>query len=130
MATDPIQRNERISDADAHSEAMSLPINAVVRRLIALLGATTVATIGGVTETRAVAQWTDGRVPQRPNVLRFALQLASMIGDEANIESIRAWFAGTNPLLDDQVPSLMLRDRPLHEIGASMMAAARSFASR
>jgi hypothetical protein len=131
MSSDRIERNdELISDGDAHAAAMSLPINAVVSRLIVLLGATTVATIGGVTETRAVAQWTDGRVPQRPNVLRFSLQLAWMIGGERSIDTVRAWFAGSNPHLNDQVPALMLRDQALHEIAGKMMAAARAFASR
>lgn len=119
-----------LTDAQAHAEAMSLPINTVVTRLVKVLGATTVATIGGVTETRAVTQWTDGRVPQRPNVLRFALQIAMMIGGETEAEVVRAWFAGSNPHLDDQVPMLMLRDRPLNEISGSMMAAARAFAAR
>ncbi len=117
-------------DVHAHADAMSLPIGAVVSRLIALLGATTVALIGGVTETRAVTQWTDGRTPQRPNVLRFALQIATMIGGETEVEVVRAWFAGSNPHLDDQVPMLMLRDKPLNDIAAPIMAAARAFASR
>jgi hypothetical protein len=119
-----------MSDSEAHALAMSLPITEVVARLIALLGATTVAVIGGVTETRAVAQWTNGRAPQRPNVLRFALQLATMIGGPPEMDIVRAWFAGSNPHLEDQVPMLMLRDQPLNEISSSMMAAARSFASR
>ncbi len=118
------------NDMQAHADAMSLPIGQVVTRLITLLGATTVAVIGGVTETRAVTQWTEGRVPQRPNVLRFALQIAMMIGGDEDTEIIRAWFAGSNPHLEDQVPMLLLRDKPLNSIAASMMAAARAFAGR
>ena len=65
---------------DAHNEAMSLRLEEVVQRLTDLLGATAVAEIGGVKETRAVQQWLAGaREPQRPHVLRFALQLALMI---------------------------------------------------
>lgn len=118
------------SDLQAHADAMSLPIGDVVTRLVALLGATTVAVIGGVTETRAVTQWTEGRAPQRPNVLRFALQIATMIGGIGDTEVIRAWFAGSNPHLDDQVPMLMLRERPINDVSSSMMAAARAFAGR
>ena len=130
MQTEPNNTDTSKSDMRSHADAMSLPMNAVVSRLITLLGATTVAVIGGVTETRAVTQWTDGRVPQRPNVLRFALQIAAMIGGDEDTEIVRAWFAGSNPHLDDQIPMLMLRDRPLNEISASMMTAARAFASR
>jgi len=119
-----------LTDMDSHANAMSLPINAVVSRLVVLLGATTVAAIGGVTETRAVAQWTDGRIPQRPHVLRFALQLASMIGGEADVEIVRAWFLGSNPHLNDAVPMALLRDHPLGDVAGPMMSAARAFAGR
>ncbi len=130
MQTERNTKGTRAIDAQAHAEAMSLPINVVVTRLVALLGATAVAVIGGVTETRAVTQWTDGRSPQRPNVLRFALQIATVIGGESRTEAVRAWFAGSNPHLDDQVPMLMLRDKPLNDIAAPIMGAARAFAAR
>lgn len=130
MQTEQNTNGTMKNDTQAHANAMSLPISDVVTRLSLLLGATTVALIGGVTETRAVTQWTEGRVPQRPNVLRFALQIATMIGGDADTEVIRAWFAGSNPHLDDQVPMLMLRDKPLNDISSSMMAAARAFAGR
>lgn len=119
-----------LTDAQAHAVAMSMPIQAVVRRLIDVLGATTVSVIGGVSETRAVMQWTDGRTPQRPHVLRFAFQLAAMIGGDDNDEVVRAWFSGSNPHLNDQVPILMLRDQRLNEVAGPMMAAARAFAAR
>lgn len=122
-------RGER-SAPEAHERAMSLPIETVVSELVALLGATTVATIGGVGETRAVTQWKTGRAPQRPNVLRFALQVASMIASKKDSDVVRAWFHGSNPHLADRVPALMLRDEPLHEIQAEIMAAARRFAAR
>ncbi len=81
---------------------MSLPIEDVVEELVALLGLTTVAMIGGVGETRAVTQWTNGRSPQRPNVLRFTLQIASMILNEKDPDIARAWFHGSNPHLGDR----------------------------
>ncbi|MBV8374313.1 MAG: hypothetical protein JO302_02285 [Candidatus Eremiobacteraeota bacterium] len=116
----------------AHDDAMGLPMVDVVQRLVDYLGATTVAAIGGVNETRAVRQWmTDGgREPQRPHVLRFALQLASMIANHADEGVVRAWFQGCNPHLDDEVPALLLRNRPLDEVRGAMIAAARSFAGR
>jgi hypothetical protein len=109
---------------------MSLPIEDVVRELVDLLGATTIAVIGGVSETRAVAQWTMGRAPQRPNVLRFTLQVASMILNSHDPEVARAWFHGSNPHLNDRTPAFILRDEPLPEIQGQIMAAARAFAAR
>jgi hypothetical protein len=117
---------------EAHEMAMSLPMSDVVRHLVEYLGATTVAAIGGVNETRAVREWMEehGREPQRPHTLRFALQVASMIATEVDPAVVRAWFQGSNPYLNDEIPALLLRDRPLYEIQRPMLVAARSFAAR
>ena len=112
----------------SHHQAMSLPIGDVVRQLVDVLGASTVAVIGNVSETRAVAQWMAGREPQRPHVLRFALQLVAMIGSVDDTEMLRAWFQGSNPMLNDEMPVLLLRNRPLQEIQPRLVAAAREFA--
>lgn len=118
------------SDLSAHNHAMELPIAEVVRELVDLLGAKTVAVIGDVQETRAVQQWLAERAPQRPHALRFALQLGSMIAGTADREVAVAWFHGSNPHLDDQVPMLMLRDHELQDVQAPLLNAARSFAAR
>ena len=133
---EPIERGRgrrgELVDFDAHDEAMGLPMTEVVRRLVGYLGASTVAAIGGVNETRAVRQWTSpgARKPQRPQVLRFALQLASMIASNADADVVVAWFQGSNPHVEDQIPALMLRTHPLEEVQAQLVAAARSFAER
>ena len=120
-----------ITAGRAHNLAMELPIQQAAEQLCELLGATNVAAIGGVKETRAVAQWISGeREPQRPHVLRFALQLALMISSIASRDTARAWFHGANPHLDDRAPFMLLRDEPLEEVQAPLMIAARSFAAR
>lgn len=118
------------SELDAHNRAMSIPISDVVRELVDLLGATTVAVIGGVGETRAVQRWMTDREPQRPHVLRFALQVGMTIASSADREIARAWFHGSNPALRDQSPMLVLRNQPLHEIQAAVLGAARAFSRR
>jgi len=117
-------------DLQAHDHAMSISIRQVVRELCDLLGSTTVATIGGVGEARAVQQWMHDREPQRPHALRFALQVATMIATVADRDVVRAWFHGSNPRLGDEIPMLLLRDRPLVESQGPMLAAARAFAQR
>lgn len=117
-------------DLDSHEHAMAMSIGEVVRELSDLLGATSVASIGGVHETRAVAQWMNGREPQRPHTLRFALQIANMIATPNDGEVARAWFHGSNPHLDDVSPIALLRDAPLAEIQGPLLKAARSFALR
>jgi len=118
------------TDFEAHEHAMSLGIGEIVAELDRLLGSSTVAAIGGVSETRAVAQWMNGRSPQRPHVLRFALQVAAMVGNHDDREVVRAWFHGSNPHLDDASPLTLLRDRPLHEVQGPLLGAARAFALR
>ncbi|GAC1404020.1 MAG: hypothetical protein NVSMB64_06590 [Candidatus Velthaea sp.] len=130
MSADDLFEPGALSDTDAHNRAMSLPIRSVVRELTDLLGATTVAVIGGVTETRAVQQWMSDREPQRPHVLRFALQIAMMIASVQKRETAQAWFHGSNPRLDDAVPMFLLRDMPLGDIQGRLLAAARTFALR
>ena len=118
------------SDIDAHDYVVGLPIAQVVRELAGLLGATTVAVIGGVKETRAVAQWMTDREPQRPHVLRFALQIALMLTSRRDREFTQAWFNAANPRLGDRIPMLLLRDVPLSEIQHPLLDAARGFAAR
>ena len=114
----------------SHEEAMSLSTKEVVARLIDILGLSLVATLTGVSETRAVQQWTRGREPQRPQLLRFALQLALMITAAKDGTVARAWFQGSNPHLNDQSPAEMMRTMKLSEIQGSLIAAARAFAAR
>lgn len=130
-AVEQKQPGHLLSDFDSHEHAMSLPIAQVVEELVELLGATTVAVIGGVTETRAVQQWTAGREPQREHVLRFALQIARMIASaDTGTQVVRAWFAGSNPRLDDAIPALLLRSEPLEQVQSALMKAARAFTTR
>lgn len=127
---DPVeQKSDRISDLADHEQAMRLPMREIVRRLVELLGATSVALIAGVQETRAVAQWMDHREPQRGHVLRFTLQLALMISHRTDVDTARAWFFGSNPVLGGAVPAYLLRDRPLEDVQMQLLGAARSFAS-
>lgn len=120
-----------LTAAQAHEQAMALPLPTAVAQLVDFLGATTVAAIAGVKETRAVQQWISSeREPQRAHVLRFALQLALMITDVASSDMARAWFHGSNPHLEDQIPLALLRDRPLESVQVTLMAAVRAFAAR
>src|SRR5580704_18820714 len=110
------QTTTPLEDRKAHEIAMSLPIEAVVKELVEILGLSLVAAIAGVSETRAVNQWMAGRAPQRPQTLRFALQIALMISESVDGSLARAWFQGSNPQLADRPPALMLRTLPLEEV--------------
>lgn len=124
------QEDERPLEVRAHDHAISSDIRAVVGELVETLGATMVAAIGGVSETRAVKQWMTDREPQRPHVLRFALQLAWIVCEKGDKYMARAWFQALNPHLNDAIPLLLLRERRLSDVQAPLMAAARAFTPR
>lgn len=118
------------SDVNAHEHAMQIPISQVVRELVDFIGAPTVATLADVRETRAVQQWMTGREPQNPHVLRFALQLATMLAERGDKSIAKAWFHGSNPALGGHSPLVLFRTSPLPEIQVQLLSAAQSFASR
>jgi hypothetical protein len=122
--------DDRPVEVRAHEHAISSDIRSVVRELVEVLGATMVAAIGGVSETRAVKQWMTDREPQRPHVLRFALQLAWIICEKGDRHMARAWFQAVNPHVNDAVPLLLLRERQLSDVQAPLMSAARAFTPR
>ena len=130
MEYDLAPRGHALTDLEAHNHATQMPMAEVVSELIDILGLTPVAAIGGVKETRAVQQWTNGRKPQRPHVLRFALRLATMIASTGDREMARAWFEGSNPALGDASPAHLLRDRRLEDVQHDLMSAARAYAAR
>ena len=130
MQVGPDPNDERPIEIRAHEYAISSGIRVVVRELVDALGATMVAAIGGVSETRAVKQWMTDREPQRPHALRFALQLAWVICEKGDRNTARAWFQASNPHLNDAVPLLLLRERPLTDVQGPLMNAARAFGPR
>src|SRR5579864_8744725 len=122
--------DQRPVEVRAHENAMTSNIRDVVRELEEALGTTMVAAIGGVSETRAVKRWMSDREPQRPHVLRFALQLAWIICEKGDRHMARAWFQAVNPHVNDAVPLLLLRERQLSDVQAPLMSAARAFTPR
>ena len=109
---------------------MQIPIAQVVRELVDFLGAPTVAALANVKETRAVQQWMEGREPQNPHVLRFALQLASMLAAAGDKSVAKAWFYGSNPALGGRSPLVLFRTLVLSDIQVQLLGAAQSFAVR
>ncbi|MGH7683519.1 MAG: hypothetical protein ACREMT_04160, partial [Vulcanimicrobiaceae bacterium] len=101
-----------------------------VRELVDFLGAPTVAAIANVKETRAVHQWMTDREPQNPQVLRFALQLATMLAASGDKSIAKAWFYGSNPVLGGQSPLVLFRTRSLSDIQVPLLSAAQSFWGR
>lgn len=45
--------------------------------------------------------------------LRNALTIADLLLEEESQETVRAWFAGKNPILGDRAPAIVLADDPV-----------------
>lgn len=118
------------TDVNAHEHAMQIPIAQVVQELVDFLGAPTVAALANVRETRAVHQWMTDRDPQNPHVLRFALQLATMLSALGDKSIAKAWFYGSNPALGGQSPLVLFRTKTLPDIQVPLLTAAQGFAGR
>ena len=119
-------------DLRAHQESVSLSVPQIVSRLRDLLGATLVAYLGEVKETRAVAQWAAGdRAPSNAVTtrLRTTYQAAALLREKDSAGVVQAWFQGMNPQLEDLAPARVLREQPLDQAGPAVIAAARAFAA-
>jgi hypothetical protein len=120
------------SDLRAYRESVALDTAEIVTRLRNMLGATLVAYLGEVKETRAVAQWAAGiRAPSNAIVtrLRTAYHAAAMLREKDSDGVVQAWFQGLNPQLDDIAPARALREQDHATVGPAVIAAARAFAA-
>ena len=134
---------------EAAAQQADLPT--VVSWLARQVGGRTVAVVGGVRSTRQVGEWMRGeREPRGADTtrrLRLAARLTSIIMDPAggtawDGAAAFAWLTGSNRLLDDESPLVLIAtgklDEPLERGDSGMRAgslqkalvtAARSFAA-
>jgi hypothetical protein len=117
-------------DLDAHARATRASFPEVVTALRDFLGARLVAYIAGVTESRAVHEWAEGRrVPGEETQvrLRFAMRIVLPIVEADSPAIAQAWFQGLNPQLEDRSPARLLREGALDDVGPMIVAAQRAF---
>lgn len=115
---------------DLTTRSLRLSISEVVAELVKVLGTPIVATVGGGKTTRAVRGWMrNENSPRNDQALRSALQIVDVLrtADQQD-DTIRAWFGGMNPLLDDDNPALILGRNPHN--AKRVLHAARRFAAQ
>ena len=116
----------RSAPQEAHRKAVESNIADVVGYLQEVLGQKLVAHIAGVSDPRTVARWTAGeRVPraEHDQRLRCAYQTFQLLLAEESPHTVRAWFLGLNPQLDDQSPAQSIREGDFRDV----LVAARAF---
>ena len=109
----------------AHGLATRMDIPPLVRSLQDVLGQRLVAVIAGVSDVKAVGKWARGERAPHPEAelrLRHAFHVTQLLLPRESAETVRAWFVGMNPDLDDRAPALLLGDDP-----QAVLLAARNF---
>jgi len=109
----------------AHGLATRLDVPSLVRSLQNVLGQRLVAVIAGVSDAKAVGKWARGERSPHPAAehrLRHAFHITQLLLQQESAETVRAWFIGMNPDLDDQAPALLLAEDP-----HAVLLAARNF---
>lgn len=120
-----VAARHRTTDGSAHRAAVRESVQSVTTYLCELLSGPLVGHITGV-EVSTVNRWAAGSSkPKTPTEkrLRDTYQIARMLSGADNSDTIRAWFIGMNPSLNDETPSDVLREDRAREV----LAAARAF---
>lgn len=97
-----------------HEVALGLPIDVVVIRLRAALGAKLVAYIANVNTTRVVREWANSAAspaPESETRLRIAVEALGILAERLDPVTVGTWFRGMNPLLGDESPARFIRTR-------------------
>ncbi len=108
-----------------HGLATRLNTASLARSLQDVLGQRLVAVIAGVSDAKAVGKWARGERSPHPEAerrLRHAFHVTQLLLQHESAETVRAWFVGMNPDLDDRAPALLLAEDP-----HAVLMAARNF---
>ena len=109
----------------AHARAARLATAVIAEYLQGVLGQRLTAVIAGVSDAKAVGQWAKGGRTPHPEAerrLRDAYQVTQLLMQREAADTVRTWFRGMNPHLDDEAPALALATEP-----ARVLQAARAF---
>lgn len=112
----------------AHQSAVTIPLADVAKELSDLLTRDLTAYLTKVSDAGTVSRWATGKVtnvrPAHEQRLRLTYEIVQVLRAYGNSDqTIRAWFLGLNPHLDDDPPVEAIREGQLKEA----FAAARAF---
>lgn len=115
---------------DVHREAVTATVQELAATLQDLLSRRIVVVLAGVENGKTVTRWVKGesttiRDPLVEQKLRTAYEIARLLLQFDSYETVRAWFIGLNPQLDDESPVTAIAAGKLKEA----RSAARAFIS-
>ncbi|MGI8553030.1 MAG: XRE family transcriptional regulator [Dehalococcoidia bacterium] len=112
----------------AHAQTARASVESMADELRDLFGSRVLATILGIADAKAIRRYVLGEQRPQPSVeqhLRTCFQIAKLLQQIESASTIRAWFMGMNPLLEDRAPASLVRTEP-----ERVMQAARSFVAQ
>jgi hypothetical protein len=115
---------------DLEREALTLQPDALASWLQAHLGQNIAALAAGLADPKAIGQYAAGATRPRSAVLwrmRHTYQAARLLADAYGDVTAKSWLLGTNSLLDDRAPALVLREANEPAGIAAVVPAARTF---
>jgi hypothetical protein len=107
------------------AQATRLGVPSVVHYLLDQLGERLTSVIAGTTEAGEVRAWAAGEAAPSAvseQRLRVAYEVTRLLRQKDSAETVRLWFRGMNPALDDRAPALAIA-----EDTDSVLVAARGF---
>jgi len=122
ISAQPVARTAR---ARAHTSGVTLPVGLIARDLASVLGRELLGVIAAK-EERTVRRWVAGASSPTGATaarLRDTYQIVELLRTEEGDHTIRAWFMGMNPQLDDSSPAEVLAEGRARDV----MLAARAF---
>ena len=124
MAIDAVKEEEVATKGEqaVHGQATRTPISQVAAYLQDVLGQRLTAVVGGASDAKAVGKWAKGvRSPQPDSELRLrhAYQMAQLLIQHESAETVRAWFLGMNPELEDEAPAVVIGEDPQRVLQAA-----------
>jgi hypothetical protein len=109
---------------EAHRKAVETTFADIVKTLVEAFGRTLVAYMGDV-DRKTVDRWIGGQKPRQAaeTRVRTAFQVYQLLLSRDSEHTVRAWFIGLNPQLDDIAPAQAIRDDKIRDV----VVAAKSF---
>jgi hypothetical protein len=98
----------RSASAETHRRTVETDIADVATYLKDVFGPKLVAYMAGIGDPRTVSRWAAGERNPRAEAefrLREAYRIFQLLQTEESPHTVRAWFVGLNPQLDDESPA-------------------------
>jgi hypothetical protein len=108
----------RVRSVQAHKRAVTFDVADIAKFLQENLGQKLVAYLADIADAKTVGKWATHQQKPRPDAedrLRAAFQIFHLLQNEESPHTVRAWFIGMNPQLDDTSPVQAIREGRLRD---------------